>query len=159
MLLRIARRTPSVIGSRFTVTLDHARLFYKKDFSLRKYNLTVNSRVFSTENGFKDVPGVQTSGEKFVIVYTCKICETRSARKISKIGYEKGVVIVKCGKCQSKHLIADNIGIFEEPGWNIKKYLSSTDGESGDFDKIFNEENVLELTMQDLLGRSTVGKK
>jgi protein import protein ZIM17 len=95
-----------------------------------------------------DIPGVKTSGEKLVLMYTCKVCETRSARKISKQAYEKGVVIVRCGKCQSKHLIADNMGVFEDPGWNIQDFLA----EKGEASKYLTDDNVFELKAEDIVG-------
>jgi protein import protein ZIM17 len=98
-----------------------------------------------------DVPGVKSSGEKLIIVYTCKVCDTRSAKKISKQGYNKGVVLVRCAKCQNLHLIADHLGIFEEKGWDIKKYLEK----SGENVNVINDDNVLELTPKDILGSSS----
>lgn len=107
-----------------------------------------NSNDNSVKMEMSDVPGVKSSGEKLIIVYTCKVCDTRSAKKISKQGYHKGVVLVRCAKCQNLHLIADHLGIFEEKGWDIKKYLEKS-GENVNF---ITDDNVLELTPKDIIG-------
>lgn len=120
----------------------------------------VNLRLMSTESGqvqgfhadFDNIPGVKTPGDKMLLMYTCKVCNTRSAKKISKASYEKGVVIVRCACCESKHLIADNMGFFEEKGWNIHDYLSTKEGEKS---KYIVEDNVFELTLDDVVGTDT----
>lgn len=47
---------------------------------------------------------------KFNLSYTCKICDTRNSHSITRLGYNKGVVIAVCKCCDTKHLIADNLG-------------------------------------------------
>lgn len=50
---------------------------------------------------------------RFLLGYTCRICTHRSYKSISKLAYEKGLVMVLCKKCSNKHLIVDHIGWFK----------------------------------------------
>jgi protein import protein ZIM17 len=46
------------------------------------------------------------------IQFTCNKCETRQAKRFTRLSYEKGVVIVKCDGCGVQHLIADHLNYF-----------------------------------------------
>ena len=63
--------------------------------------------------------------EKFLMMYTCKICTGRNAQMISKVAYNNGMVVSTCRHCKSKHLIADNEGKLDmqEYGRKIEDYL------------------------------------
>jgi hypothetical protein len=97
---------------------------------------------------FSDVPGVQSAGDKYAMVYTCGVCETRAAKMISKQAYHHGVVLIRCPQCENLHLIADHLGQFEEKGWNVEDFLE----QQGDKVKRVASDDVLELTLKDIAG-------
>jgi hypothetical protein len=47
---------------------------------------------------------------KFVLAFTCNVCKTRNAKKVSYKGYHQGVVIIQCDGCDQRHLISDHKG-------------------------------------------------
>ncbi|KAJ9553618.1 hypothetical protein OSB04_017663 [Centaurea solstitialis] len=80
------------------------------------------------------------------MMFTCKVCETRSVKTISRESYEKGVVVARCGGCDNYHLIADHLGIFGEKG-SIEDILAAR----GEEVKRGNSD-TLNLTLEDLVG-------
>ncbi|KAG9412442.1 hypothetical protein AC1031_015356 [Aphanomyces cochlioides] len=98
-----------------------------------------------------DVPGATlTKGEKFVMVYTCTVCDTRAAKTISKHAYFNGVVLIRCPTCQNLHLVADRLGWFEDGGYDIQKILA----EKGENARVVTHDDILELTEADILGQA-----
>lgn len=62
-----------------------------------------------------------------IIGFTCKVCNHRTHRTMSKLAYTRGVVLIECPGCRNRHLIADHLGWFDrtrEEGRTIEEILS-----------------------------------
>jgi protein import protein ZIM17 len=67
--------------------------------------------------------GIGPASGEMVAAFTCNKCETRSVKRFSKHSYDHGIVIVECPGCEVKHLLADNLGWFDDVEANIEQIL------------------------------------
>lgn len=85
-------------------------------------NVVEENHSWSYEFDETEIKGIgfAVGSGNYVIIYTCKVCETRQSRSFTKNAYHKGVVIVRCEGCENLHLIADNLKWFEEDAVNVE---------------------------------------
>jgi protein import protein ZIM17 len=87
--------------------------------------------------------------KNMMAVFTCRKCDTRSAKVFSRQSYEKGIVIVQCAGCEGRHLIADRLGWFGDPTFTLDKFLEQK-GEA--VMRKSEEDGTLEVTPEELMG-------
>ncbi|KAL1212563.1 hypothetical protein V5N11_036134 [Cardamine amara subsp. amara] len=155
----------SLSKSLFSRNNAHERLFQRQLCVTREANEALETNGCNTSNSATELAKASspaTASEELMVkyksqlkinprhdlmmVYTCKVCDTRSMKMASRESYEKGVVVVRCGGCDNLHLIADRRGWFGEPG-SIEDFLAARGEEfkRGSMDS-------LNLTLEDLAG-------
>lgn len=139
--------TSTILKPSSALLHNHSRCFATKD---KSDETPVTSEESDATTEYSGAPGVESPGEKFVMVYTCSVCETRSAKTISKHAYYNGVVLVRCPGCENLHLVADRLGWFEDGGTDVEKLLA----EKGEKVRYITGDNVLELTENDIVGKT-----
>uniref|UniRef100_A0ACD5ZEU6 Uncharacterized protein n=1 Tax=Avena sativa TaxID=4498 RepID=A0ACD5ZEU6_AVESA len=87
------------------------------------------------------------------MIFTCKVCDTRSMKMASRESYESGVVVARCGGCNNLHLMADRLGWFGQPG-SIEDFLA----EKGEEVKK-GATDTLNFTLEDLAGAQVKSKE
>ena len=113
-------------------------------------------RAFSTASSDdgNGLPGTEHGGRRLAIVFTCTVCDTRSAKKFSEQAYREGVVVVRCPGCGNDHLIADNLGFFEDD-WTLEDMLRAR----GDSVETLDDDNLAEGVDAELLKRLVEGRR
>ncbi|KAG5541008.1 hypothetical protein RHGRI_021033 [Rhododendron griersonianum] len=113
-------------------------------------SLSNSTDNFDSSVKFKASSNLKVSSRHdLAMVFTCKVCETRSIKTVCRESYEKGVVVARCGGCNNVHLISDHLGWFGEPG-SIEDLLAARGEEvkRGSVD-------TLNLTLEDLAGQES----
>ncbi|WVR07492.1 hypothetical protein IAU60_004534 [Kwoniella sp. DSM 27419] len=74
-----------------------------------------NPAIEAPPEGYKPQKIAQLE-PRLQMTFTCTAndCGHRSTHEFSKRAYTKGLVLVQCPECKSRHLIADHIGWFKE---------------------------------------------
>ncbi|CAH1372123.1 unnamed protein product [Tenebrio molitor] len=96
------------------------------------------------------VPLAKIEG-KLMLNFTCKVCNTRNSKFISKVAYQKGVVIVRCAGCNNNHLIADNLNWFTD--LNGKRNIEEILAEKGETVQKVMLDGCLEA-LEDQMGKT-----
>lgn len=97
---------------------------------------TIKRHPYSTPNN--------AASERMVIGFTCKVCNQRTHRTMSKTAYTRGVVLIECPGCNNRHLIADNLGWFDrgKETRNIEEIMAAR-GEA--VQKVTQEQELFEI--------------
>jgi len=125
---------------------NHEAVTLKPDCNSANVPSNTNSNDSSSVK-YSAISNLKTSlRHDLAMIFTCKVCETRSVKTVCRESYEKGVVVARCGGCNNLHLIADHLGWFGEPG-SVEEYLAARGEEvkKGSVD-------TLNLTLEDLAG-------
>jgi mitochondrial protein import protein ZIM17 len=89
-------------------------------------------------------------------MFTCEVCKTKSVRSISKQAYHQGVVLVRCEGCDKIHLMADNLGWFEDKPVNVEELMRR---KNKPMLKITNNVEIANILSKFLQKRESEGEK
>lgn len=59
----------------------------------------------------------------YELTFTCKPCRHRSTHRVSKQGYHKGAVLIKCPECKNWHIICDHLKIFVDKSLTLEQLM------------------------------------
>ncbi|XP_053977145.1 uncharacterized protein LOC128875531 [Hylaeus volcanicus] len=113
------------LGTRLSFMREPVNLHWLASISREKVDINRRERIFvrmktnvcESSQTINEEPTKKPLGKlegKLKLAFTCKRCSHRNNNIISKLAYEKGVVIVRCNGCKNNHLIADHLGWFTE---------------------------------------------
>lgn len=117
-------------------------------------NDTIEILVTTPGTGDLTIPGAEKGGRKLALVFTCTVCNTRSAKQFTEQAYNHGVVIVTCPGCQRQHLIADRLGYFQDGAFDLDTIAAQT-GQT--FKRVTDRNSdgggIVQITLEDLVGK------
>lgn len=106
-----------------TSNLSHFRSFCSgKDIDSNRSSISTAGQETKAEDDEQQEISKPSKRHDLAMLFTCKVCETRSAKTMSRVTYETGIVIVRCPECRNLHLIADRLGWFGEKG-SVEDFL------------------------------------
>lgn len=132
------------------VPISNHPIQFARHFHNSNYKLCSELKEATTHTeaaASSSVPLAQLQG-KLMLNFTCKVCKTRNSKFISKVAYQKGVVIVRCSGCNNNHLIADNLNWFTD--LNGKKNIEEILAEKGETVRKVMDDGCLEAVDQKL---------
>ena len=119
-----ARNTLAMIAVRANLRSAHYPHLLTRSFSY--------SRIIAKDTPSKDTPSasqhigsIKVDKPQYMLAFTCKKCDHRSSHTISKQAYHHGTVMVKCPKCNNRHLIADHLKIFHDSHITIEDIMKA----------------------------------
>eukprot|EP01017_Pseudomicrothorax_dubius_P008015 TRINITY_DN1259_c0_g1_i19.p1 TRINITY_DN1259_c0_g1~~TRINITY_DN1259_c0_g1_i19.p1 ORF type:complete len:199 (+),score=40.25 TRINITY_DN1259_c0_g1_i19:19-615(+) len=95
-------------------TIKVENVTVKAEIGKKTISYTLEDEVKGTNLGNSGV---------YMLMLTCGVCNTKMVRTFSKQAYHTGVVLLRCEGCEKVHLIADNLGWFEDNPVNVEDLL------------------------------------
>eukprot|EP00920_Eleutheroschizon_duboscqi_P017647 GHVT01042084.1.p1 GENE.GHVT01042084.1~~GHVT01042084.1.p1 ORF type:complete len:292 (+),score=57.30 GHVT01042084.1:482-1357(+) len=80
-------------------------------------SLTPEPQTSDTPPTLPNLPG------QYLMVFTCGKCNHRTSKRFSKHAYHRGVVIVQCPSCESRHLVADRLRWFGDDPMGLEEIM------------------------------------
>lgn len=75
----------------------------------------------------------------YQLTFTCKPCKHRSAHIVTKHGYHKGTVLIKCPSCSNRHVISDHLKIFMDEKSTLEDILRRKAGTGEDITNLLKK--------------------
>ncbi|OJZ80948.1 hypothetical protein ASPFODRAFT_147032 [Aspergillus luchuensis CBS 106.47] len=114
------RQIPTLYSPKVTTHLTSTRLN-----SSSAKPLTDRSADASTDAQNEEQNRLRREQEPaYQITFTCKPCGERSSHRMSKHGYHRGTVLIKCPSCDARHVIADHLNIFFDKKSTLEDILA-----------------------------------
>ncbi|KAJ2235967.1 hypothetical protein H4R99_001771 [Coemansia sp. RSA 1722] len=96
---------------------------------------------------------------RMLIGFTCKVCNHRQYKNMSKQAYTKGVVLIQCDSCKNRHLIADHLGWFRDSSITIQDIMKEKGEAIRELEDIGLLDNIEAEKIQQALNTETVDDK